>query len=158
MILLGGERTDDIKTSFAFVFFKHSGRRTSLFCLQGSFSLVRCEQALHLGDIVKRWRARSTREETRKRGVKSLLLGAESLLLRSSFHIKNTIHCADSIMSVCYSITTCHSIMSVYLSIISSCHLIITSHQDSIMSSCHSIMSVCLSIMSSCHSITTFCH
>ena len=67
----------------------------------------------------------------------------------SSFQIKNTIHCADSIMSAC------HSIMSVCNSIMSSCHSITISHQDSIMSSCHPItISHQDSIMSSCHSIT----
>ena len=36
---------------------------------------VACEQALHLGDIVKSTRARGKREETRLRGAGSLLAG-----------------------------------------------------------------------------------
>ena len=69
--------------------------------------------------------------------------------LWSSFHIKNTIHCADSILSVCHSIMSAsHSIMSVCLSIMSSCHSITISHHT-----CLTFNYVRYYL-----SITTFCH
>ena len=64
--------------------------------------------------------------------------------LWSSFLIKNTIHCANSIMSAC------HSIMSVCHSIMSACHSIMSFNYNNYMSSCKSITifhNACLSFI-----------
>ena len=53
--------------------------------------------------------------------------------LWSSFLIKNTIHCADSILSAC------HSVMSVCHSIMSACHSIMSFNYNNYMPSCYSI-------------------
>ena len=81
------------------------------------------------------------RYEKQKNFLSLNMRSLKTIEVWSSFHIKNTIHCADSIMS------SCHSIMSVCLLIMSSCHSITISYQLLVIQLCPFVIQLCLLVI-----------